>query len=230
MSHPKAIVILGTGGNSIDILDTLHDRNDRDSTPSYECLGFLDDDESLWGKTLHGVKVLGPLGLARELRSCSFVNGIGSPTNFWKKDAIIGKTGLSADRFETIVHPSASVSRLATLGRGVVVLQHVVIASNVRVGDHVIILPNSVLSHDDIIGDFTCITGGVCISGKVKVGRSCYLGTNSTIIGGIEIGERSLVGMGSAVLRSIPPNTVVVGNPARVLRQTVEELHPSVAH
>lgn len=222
MSQPKRVVILGTGGNSVDILDTINDVNDCASHPVYECVGFLDDNAALWGTGIHGVKVLGPLASAHAQPDCSLVNGIGAPSNFWKKDVIIAKTGAALERFVTILHPSASVSRTATVGRGVVVFQHVVITSNVTIGHHVIILPNTVISHDDVIGDYTCIAGGVCISGQVKIGQSCYLGTNSTIIGNAEIGDRCLIGMGSCVLRNIPPNSVVVGNPARFLRHTVD--------
>ena len=222
MNRAKKIAILGTGDNSIDILDTINDVNRPEQSTVYECVGFLDDNASLWGKELQGVKVLGPLQIAHELGDCYFVNGIGAPSNFWKKEIIISRTGVSPDRFETIIHPSASVSTMARLGRGVVVFQHVVITSNVTIGHHVIILPNTVISHDDVIGDYTCIAGGVCISGQVKIGQSCYLGTNSTIIGNAEIGDRCLIGMGSCVLRNIPPNSVVVGNPARFLRQTIQ--------
>lgn len=223
MSRPKRIVILGTGGNSVDILDTLNDINDASSTRVYECLGFLDDNESLRRKRILHSEVLGPLATARDLKDCFFVNGIGAPTNFWKKESIIAKTGAALERFETVIHPSASVSRTATLGRGVVIFQHVVVTSNVHIGNHVIILPNTVISHDDVVGDYTCIAGGVCISGQVTIGRSCYLGTNSTIIGNTEVGDQCLIGMGSCVLRNVPPNSVMVGNPARFIRHTVEE-------
>jgi sugar O-acyltransferase (sialic acid O-acetyltransferase NeuD family) len=222
MEGVKKIVILGTGGNSIDILDTINDINLQNSSRVYECIGFLDDNQSLWGKILYGVKVLGPLSNACELKTCCFVNGIGAPSNFWKKDSIISKTGVSQEKFETIVHPSAAVSRTAQIGRGTVIFQNVTITSNVKIGDHVIILPNAVISHDDIIGDYTCITGGVCISGGVNIGRLCYLGTNSAIIGNIQIGDYSLVGMGSVLLESVPQNSVVVGNPAKFLRHTIE--------
>lgn len=222
MSRPTRVVILGTGGNSVDILDTINDINGGSSTPVYECLGFLDDNESLRGKRILGIEVLGPLEKARLLQDCFFVNGIGAPNNFWKKEAIIAKTGAPLDRFATIMHPSASVSRTAALGRGVVVFQHVVITSNVRVGNHVIILPNTVISHDDVVGDYTCVAGGVCVSGQTTIGRSCYLGTNCTVVGNIEVGDRCLIGMASCVLRSVPPNSVVVGNPARFLRHTVD--------
>ena len=163
--------------------------------------------------------MLGPLSSARDLPDCLFVNGIGSPGNFWRKEAIIASTGLPVDRFATIVHPTASVSRTAQLGRGVVIFQHVTVTTNVSIGDHVTILPNSIVSHDDRIGDYTSIAGGVCISGSVHVGRSCYLGTRSALMSGIEIGDGSLVGMGSVVLHSVEPHSVVVGNPARLLRR-----------
>jgi sugar O-acyltransferase (sialic acid O-acetyltransferase NeuD family) len=221
MAEPKRVAILGTGGNSVDILDTLRDLNDAASAERYECVCFLDDNRARWGERLAGVPIRGPLGLARELDGCWFVNGVGSPANFWKKPEIIGQAGIPLERFLTVVHPTASVSRTARLGPGAVVFQNATITSNVRVGAHVIVLPNAVVSHDDVIGDYTCITGGVCISGGTTVGRACYLGTNSTIGGGIEIGDRCLVGMGSVVLKSVPPDSVVVGNPARFLRSTV---------
>jgi sugar O-acyltransferase (sialic acid O-acetyltransferase NeuD family) len=214
------IVILGTGGNCIDILDTLEDINRAERWSHYRCVGFLDDDRSRWGTAIHGVTVLGPLASAADLRGVRFVNGIGSSTNFWRKPQIIATAGVPTDRFESVVHPSAHVSRMATLGPGSVVFQNVTITSNVRVGMHVVILPSSVVSHDAVVGDFTCIAGGVCISGFVQIGRSCYLGTNSTIRERCRIGNDCLVGMGAVVIASVPPNTVVAGNPARFLRFT----------
>ena len=56
--------------------------------------------------------------------------------------------------------------------------------------------------------------------GKVHIGQGCYIGTNSAIRDNITIGENCLIGMGSIVLRDVPENNVVVGNPARFLRNT----------
>ena len=223
MKQTKKVVILGTGGNSVDILDTMHDINSHALHDVYECVGFLDDNQALWGNHLHGVKVLGPLVYAKELNDCYFVNGIGAPSNFWRKESVISKTDLPLERFETIIHPSASVSKMARIGMGTVVFQNVTITSNVKIGNHVIALPNTVISHDDTIGDYTCIAGGVCISGGVTIGHSSYMGTNSSVIGNVEIGDYCLIGMGSVVLTGVPRNSVFVDNPARFLRHTVQE-------
>jgi sugar O-acyltransferase (sialic acid O-acetyltransferase NeuD family) len=215
----KEIVILGTNGNCVDMLDTIASINAYNGSTVYECIGFLDDNPSLQGKNLYDLKILGPLSMAGELGGCFFVNGIGSPTNYIHKDKIISKTGVPLDRFETLIHPSVKVSKSAKIGRGTVVFENAAITSNVRIGNHVIILPNSVISHDVVVDDYTCITGGVCISGATHIGRQCYLGTNCSIIGGIKVGDFSLVGMGSVVLDNIAENSVVVGNPARFIRQ-----------
>jgi sugar O-acyltransferase (sialic acid O-acetyltransferase NeuD family) len=211
------IVILGTGGTSRDILDTIWDVNDSDAAVRYECVAFLDDNRSLWGSTLHDVRISGPLASARDFEDCVFVNGIGSPGNFRDRERIIGSLGLDRERFATIVHPSASVSRTARIGRGSAVLQHVTIASNVRIGDHVVILPNSVVSHDVQIGDYTCVAGAAAISGGVRVGRAAYVGTGAAIIGGVTLGDGSLIGMGSIVRHDVAPASIVVGNPASPL-------------
>ena len=215
----KNIVILGTGGNSIDILDTLNEINL--ISPKYNCLGFLDDNPDNLGKSYHGHSVLGTLSEAKQMKNAFFVNGIGSPTNFWKKEAIIAKTGIPLAKFETLIHPTASVSKMSQIGRGVVIFQNVSITSNAIIKNHVIILPNSVISHDVEVGDFSCITGGVCISGGTKIGKSCYLGTNSSVIGTIEIGDNCLIGMGSNVLKAVKSNAVVMGEPAIFKRSLI---------
>jgi sugar O-acyltransferase (sialic acid O-acetyltransferase NeuD family) len=221
-SAAKQLIILGAGGNSVDILDAVNETNAHSKLPRYECIGFLDDDQQRWGQEIWGVQVLGPLESATNYPDAYFVNSIGSERNFRQKAAIIAKTGLPPERFETIVHPTASVSRMAALGKGVVVLQHVTISNQVSIGNHVIILPNSVISHDVVIGDYSCITGGVCISGMATIEKDCYLGTNSSIIGNVKLETGCIIGMGAVIRHDVPANAVMVGNPARLLRNATD--------
>ncbi|MBX3038102.1 MAG: acetyltransferase [Anaerolineales bacterium] len=214
----KRIVILGTGGNCIDILDALLEINRSKNEPIYECIGFLDDNPAKLNQSFHGVSVLGNLQMAREIKECSFVFGIGSVSNFWKRKDILSKLKIEEDRFEIIIHPTASVSQWANIGQGTVIFQNAVVTSNAKIGSYVMILPNSIISHDDLIGDFTCVAGGVSISGNVKIGESCYVGANASIKEGIEIGKHCLIGMGSVVLNNVSENSIMVGNPAKFLR------------
>ena len=214
----KKIIILGTGGNCFDILDTINKINGREQ-PAYECVGFLDDNTESHGKSFHGVKVLGGLTDATSFLDCVFGNGIGSPESFWKKSAILGKLGVPTDHFETIIHPTVDVSAFAEIGGGSVILANATLCANVRIGRHVIVLPGSVINHDCTIGDYACIAAGVSLSGNVTVEDSCYLGSMCSIIGGVTVHRRSLIGMGSVVLKDIPEGQVFAGNPARFIRK-----------
>jgi sugar O-acyltransferase (sialic acid O-acetyltransferase NeuD family) len=171
------------------------------------------------GKSFHGYPVLGRYAEAGRFPDALFSTWIGGTGTYLNRPRVIAELNLPPERFVTLVHPTSCVSRRARLGRGVVIYQNCTASSNVVLGDHVLVLPNSILSHDDEIGDYTLITGGVAISGSVKVGRSCYLGTNCAIHQGVTIGEGSLIGMGSVVRHDVPPYSVVVGNPARLLRE-----------
>lgn len=214
----KKVIILGAGGMCIDILDTLNELNQKSRKPLYTCLGFLDDDRKLDNKLYHGVQVLGSIAKAKEYADAYFVNGIGNADNFQGKKALLAKTEIPDNRFLTVIHPTASVSKMATVSNGSVVFQNVTIASGAKIGKHVLVMANSVINHDVIIGDYTFVTAGVCVSGFVSIGQSCYLGTNSAINGRVTIGENSLIGMGSVVLSDVKANSVVVGNPAKFLR------------
>ena len=57
----------------------------------------------------------------------------------------------------------------------------------------------------------------------IKIGKNCWLAVNVTVIGGVTIGEGCVIGAGSVVTRDIPPNSLAVGNPCRVLRQITDK-------
>jgi acetyltransferase-like isoleucine patch superfamily enzyme len=56
-----------------------------------------------------------------------------------------------------------------------------------------------------------------CVPTLIKRGAS--IGSSATIVCGVTIGERAMVGAGAVVTKDVPANTLVVGNPARVLRK-----------
>lgn len=58
--------------------------------------------------------------------------------------------------------------------------------------------------------------------GKIIIHDNVFIGANSTILPNVEIGENSIIGAGSVVTKSIPPNSVVAGVPARVI-SSIEE-------
>lgn len=59
---------------------------------------------------------------------------------------------------------------------------------------------------------------------EVHVGEDCWIGGNAIILPGITIGRGSVVGAGSVVTKSVPPFTVVAGNPARFIRKVESKM------
>ena len=53
----------------------------------------------------------------------------------------------------------------------------------------------------------------------VKIGKNVWIGSDCTILPGVEIGDGAIVGAGSVVTKSVPENTIVAGNPAKVIRK-----------
>lgn len=56
----------------------------------------------------------------------------------------------------------------------------------------------------------------------IRIGNNCWLAGNVTVCGGVTIGDGCVIGAGSVVTRDIPPNSLAVGNPCRVIRQITE--------
>jgi acetyltransferase-like isoleucine patch superfamily enzyme len=55
-----------------------------------------------------------------------------------------------------------------------------------------------------------------------RIGADCFIGGRSLILPGVEIGDGCVVGAGSVVTKSVPPRSLVAGNPARILRTDIE--------
>ena len=210
----QKLVILGTSGNSLEILEAVLDSHGADTSSRFAVEGFLDDDPNKWGQDILGYPVIGPLSQAHRIDDVKFINGIGSTNSFKRKPEIIAGLGIPDEKFATIIHPSATVSRFAKIGVGTIVLQNAVIGTRVQIGRHVQILPLSVVSHDSQVDDFATIAGGVSVSGYVHLGRACYIGSAAAIRNNVHIGSEALVGMGSVVLNDVAAQTVVAGVPA----------------
>lgn len=209
-------MIVGAGGFSREAAASIVACNE--VKPTFELLGFLDDDTSLNGALIDEHRVLGPLSLLQDLPDVQVVVGIANPRRRDARAKVVERLDLPPDRYATVVHPSASIGRGTELGRGTVVLAGAVTTTDVTIGAHNLLMPRVVLTHDDITADCVTLAAGVELSGHVRVGSSAYLGAGSLVREGCTIGSLALIGMGAVVLRDVPDNEVWVGNPARRLK------------
>ncbi|MCI0476408.1 MAG: N-acetyltransferase, partial [Anaerolineales bacterium] len=130
-----------------------------------------------------------------------------------------------------LVREENHIGNNVSIGSHTIVEHHVTIGNNVRLHSNVFVPEFSILEDDCWIGPNVVITNArYPRSRNVKeqlrgatIRRGAKIGANATILPGVVIGENALVGAGAVVTRDVPEGAVVVGNPARVVKQ-IEEI------
>ncbi len=97
------------------------------------------------------------------------------------------------------------------------ICEGVTIEDNVFVGHNVTFINDAYPRSINEDGQLQTEADWVCVPTLVKKGAS--IGSSATILCGVTIGENALIGAGSVVTKNVPANTIVAGNPARVLRK-----------
>lgn len=134
-----------------------------------------------------------------------------------------------------IYHPELVNLYGCEIGDGTKIASFVEIGKNVKIGKNCKIeafafIPEGVVLEDDVfIGPHVCFTNDRYP--KVSKGKSwdivktvvkinASIGANATVICGITIGQDSTVAAGSVVTKDVPPKTLVIGNPAKIVNKT----------
>lgn len=215
--NPKRIIILGAGQALRPVVETLELLN-ASSDSNYDVAGALDDNPSLAGSQMDNVKILGPLSLASQMADCQLVWGLGNPVRPTLRLEIAHRLDLAPERFVTLVHPQAWISKHASLACGITIQSGAQIAAGVRLAAHVGVGIATIIEHDTQVGPGSLLAAGVVIAGGVRIGAGAYLGQGCNIINNAKIGDMAIVGMGSVVLGNVGDGETVVGTPAKVLR------------
>lgn len=205
---PQPLLLFPCNGNALEALDCLGD--------VFTPVGFVDDTPEKQCTTLHGHRVHSRDAF-REWPHARVLAVPGSASSYRERRRVIEGLGLDPKRFARVVHPTARVSPLASVGSNVLIMAGVVITSDAVIGDHVCVLPNTVIHHGVRVGDWSLIGSNVTIAGNTTVGENCYIGSGSSVMNGLELGDGTLVGLGSNVIRSTAAASRVAGNPARVI-------------
>ncbi|MCE5235006.1 MAG: 2,3,4,5-tetrahydropyridine-2,6-dicarboxylate N-acetyltransferase [Clostridiaceae bacterium] len=120
-----------------------------------------------------------------------------------------------------------------------------ILREQVEIGANAVIMMGAILNIGAVVGSGTMIDMGAILGGRATVGKNCHIGAgavlagviepasatpvvvednvlvgaNAVVLEGVRIGENSVVAAGAVVLRDVPPNVVVAGAPARVIKE-----------
>lgn len=115
------------------------------------------------------------------------------------------------------------IQKNAFIGKNCKISSHTFICEGVTIEDNVFIGHNVTFINDAFpratakAGELQTEADWVCIPTRVKKGAS--IGSSATLLCGITVGENAIVGAGSVVTKDVAANTIVAGNPARILKR-----------
>lgn len=147
-----------------------------------------------------------------------YVLGVYQPHH---KINIIKSLKPNRDKFFNVIHSGLDISKMSTLGCGVLINSKVSIAAHTHIGDFVSINRHVSIGHHTTIGDYCSINPGCNIAGNVTIGEGTTIGMGTNILHQVKIGKNTIIGAGSVVTKDIPDNVVAYGSPCKVIRDNV---------
>lgn len=211
----KDLIIFGASGFGREVAWLVERIND--TAPTWNLLGFIDDDDSIQGTLINGYKVLGKTNDVSAYPEAHFVCAVGASRT--REKIINNLKSVNPDiKFGTLIDPSVEKSNLVTIGEGSIICAHTIITVNISIGKHVIINLDCTVGHDAVLDDFVTLYPSVNVSGITKIGHAVELGTGMQIIQGKTVGDYSIVGAGAVVVKDIPEKCTAVGSPAKPIK------------
>lgn len=216
MKHasPKEIVVIGAGGHSKVVIDTL-------VALKFKIKGVVDRNQGLWKTTFCGHPVLGgdDAILALPPGEILLANGIGN----------VGKTSVRKNIFQffkeknydfvSFVHPFSFVSLSVKIDEGAQIMAGAVVQAGTEIGLNTIVNTGARVDHDCLIGNHCHVAPGATLCGGVKLGDDSFVGAGSVINQYLSIGARTVIASGAAVTKHIEIDSCVGGVPARLLQK-----------
>ena len=120
--------------------------------------------------------------------------------------------------FETVISPKAIISKSAFIDEGCIIQAGCNISSEVKLGKCVRVNTFANIMHETFVEDFSIVAQNAVILGRCRVGKKSYIGANATILPNRLVRENAIVGAAAVVTKDVAVGNVVVGNPARKLK------------
>ncbi len=212
----KKIYALGVGHNTPVFIDLALDCG-------YEIVGLYHYNGDRTGEVDHGYKILGSfddLFSRKSLQGQNFLLTMGDSkirTELSKK--IIDRGGF----VPTLIHPTSIISKFAKISDvGVYISAFSFVQADSSVGDNTVVLSHVNISHTTHIGKGCFLAGGSIIGAYTNMEDDVFIGQGALSISGkvATIGHGAYVGARSLLTKNVPPNTVVAGIPAKVIKST----------
>lgn len=163
--------------------------------------------------------ILTPQELTADLLTCPTVIPLITPGH--RKLVFAEATNVGLKDFPALRDPTAVVASSSSLDEGVIVNACVCVGANTHLGRFTMLNRSTSIGHDVTTEEFVTIGPGSVVSGSCLFRRGAFVGAGAVVTPKLTIGANSIVGAGAVVVKDVPDNCVVVGNPARIVRENI---------
>jgi len=211
----EKILVVGSSGHARVVIDIVQQEG------RYEIVGLVDRYRCV-DETVLGYPIVGGEEDLPDLMLSKSVTGIvvAIGDNFVRSQmADFIERHCPELCFISAIHPRASIAPSVSVGEGTVAMAGAVVNANSSIGRFCILNTNSSLDHDSVMEDFSSLAPGVTTGGNCKIGHTSAIGIGATLCHQVAVGQHTIVGAGSLLLKSVGSYVVTQGVPAKVVRQ-----------
>ena len=211
----KNIVLIGGGNQAHYTIDIITKEG------KYNIVGIIDSIHEI-GTYRFGYKILGRQeDIVEIFKQYNLIGGIITIGDNWVRYNISNQILELIPNFHFInaIHPSVIIGDNVNLGYGITAMAGVIFNPKSVIGNFTFFATGAQIEHDCIINNFASVSAGTILGGHVKLGKFSALTLGVTVLDRLEIGENTVVGAGSLVLKSLPDNVLVYGNPSKIIRE-----------
>lgn len=206
----KNLIILGASGFGIGIYEAAQQALGYQT--DFVVKGFLDPNPKALDNIDNIPPILGDDDNYEIQADDVFVCALGE---LRVKKKCIAKMKSKGAVFYNLISKFATISPTAIIGEGNIFSAYSTIGANALVGDFNLFQRNSIVSHDCKVGNFNRIDCNVVCVGGVTIENEVTIHTSAVINHRVTLRDNSTVGALSFVVRNVPSNTLVLGNPAK---------------
>ena len=206
----KNLIIIGARGFGREVYNLYLDcrRND----PELVCKGFLDDKADALDGYEGYPQIISSVEDYEVQDDDVFVCALG---DIRYKRQYVEKILAKGGEFISLIHPDVQIGMNTMIGKGCIIRTACSISCDITIGDYVTIMGYSVLGHDCKVRDWSHLGAYSFLGGFSEVGEMVTLHPGVRLLPHKKVGDNSIVGAGSVVLRNVKRGITVFGVPAK---------------
>src|SRR5690554_1485985 len=188
----------------------------------YSEIVFTDNESSLKNTIINGVKVIGHDDFALANLDPNIYDVYVPLGNVKVRRYVINQFKEKGFNLPNYIHPSVNIDKTVNIGEeAIYILEGTLIMPFVNIHNGVMISVSTIIAHHTTLNSGVFISAGSNIGASININENAFIGISSTVMTGVkEIGEDSIIGAGTVVIRDVPAKSTVVGNPAREIKSS----------